>query len=165
MRWMWLGLVLALSSLALAWQSMPTGRIPVHFGVNGEADDWGTRDELCLVVGAITVALWAFLAAMVRWTDRLPWSLVNIPRKDHWSRPENESVARARLAEDMALTGVWTMVLIAALMPAMALSVRAGETTGVLGWSLAVVIVGLTVALLVAILRRQRFYRDVPASR
>lgn len=164
LRWMWLSLVVALTTLALAWQSMPTGRIAVHFGVGGEADNWGTRNELCGVVGLITIALWAFLAWMTTHADRLHWSMVNIPRKDHWARPENEPVARARLAQDMAVTGVWTMLLFAAIMPPMALAVRRGEMGALLGWATIGIVVVWTVAFLLLVRRRQQFYRDVPEA-
>lgn len=164
MRWMWLSLVVALVALVLAWQAMPEGRIPTHFGFGGEADNWGTRDEFLGVLGAIMLATWTLLAWLTTHADRLHWSMVNIPRKDHWTLPENEPVARARLAEDMALTGVWTMLLLTALMPLMVLSVREGHMDGWLGVSTWLVAGVLTVGFLGVIWRRQRFYRDVPEA-
>lgn len=161
MRWMWLSLVVALSALAISWQLMPSGRIAVHFGAGGVADDWGTRNELCGVLAVIILVLWGAMAWMTTHADRLHWSMVNIPRKDHWSLPENEPVARARLAEDTALTGVWSMLLITALLPSMTLAVREGEMSGALEVVTLAVIVLLTVALMVGIWRRQKFYRDV----
>lgn len=164
MRWMWLSLVVAMTALVWAWQSMPDGEIPVHFGFSGEPDNWGTRTEFLGVLGAIMLGTWALMAWLTSRADRLHWSMINIPRKDHWMLPENEPIARARLAEDMAMTGVWSMLLFTALLPLMVLSVRAGEMSGWLGASTWIVIGVLTVAFMVAIWRRQRFYRDVPEA-
>ncbi|WP_110240922.1 DUF1648 domain-containing protein [Nocardioides gilvus] len=162
MRWMWLSLVFAMTVLALSWQSMPSGRIPVHFGAGGEADNWGTRNELCGIFGGIVIALWAFMAWLTSGADRLHWSMINMPRKEYWMLPENESLARARLAEDIALTGVWSMALLTAMMPLMVLSVRRGDMGGGLSGAAIAVIVVLTAAGAVGIWQRQKFYRDVP---
>ena len=164
MRWMWLSLVVALSVLVLSWQSMPSGRIPVHFGPGGEADNWGTRNELCGVLALIILGLWAFMAWLTSRADRLHWSMINMPRKDHWMLPENEPVARARLAEDMALTGVWTMALFTAMMPLVVLSVRRGDMGGGLEVATFGVIAVLIVIGAVGLWRRQKFYRDVPEA-
>lgn len=162
MRWNVLALAVVLVVLGLGWLAMPTGRIPVHFGTGGEPDDWGTRNELVGVVAGISLATWLFIAWLSHAADRLHWSMVNIPRKDHWSRPENEAVARQRLAVDMAIVNLWTMALIAAVTPFMVVATRRGEMGSFLGWSVALVIAALCVVLGVVVWRRNRFYRDVP---
>ncbi|GGD21133.1 DUF1648 domain-containing protein [Nocardioides daphniae] len=159
-----LSLAVLLVVLALSWAAMPSGRIAVHFGAGGEPDSWGTRTELVGVVGSIVVAAWLFVAWLSHASDRLHWSMVNIPRKEFWSRPENEAVARERLAVDMALVNGWMIALVVAICPAMVLATRRGEMSGALGWYVVGVIALLCVVLTVVILRRNRFYRDVPEA-
>lgn len=163
-RWNLLALVLVLITLGLSWLALPDGEIPVHFGADGRADDWGTRNGLVGVIGGLFVATWLFMAWLSHASDRLHWSMVNIPRKDHWEQPEHQPVARQRLAEDMALVNLWTMGLFAAICPVMVVSVRRGEMTGFLGGTVLVLIVGFCVALFALVRHRNRFYRDVPEA-
>ncbi|MBE7325382.1 DUF1648 domain-containing protein [Nocardioides sp. Y6] len=163
-RWNLSALLLALGSFALAWFALPDGEIAVHFGVDGQPDEWGTRTELVAVVGGLCLATWLFLAWMSHSADRLHWSMVNIPRKDHWAKPEHEPVARRRLAEDMALVNLWTMGLLVSICPVMVLSARRGELTGPLAWSVWILIGAFCLALVAMMRHRNRFYRDVPEA-
>ena len=143
------------------WFAMPAGEIPVHFGAGGEADGWGSRTELTVVFAAITAGLALFMGWMARWASTMPWSMVNIPYRDKefWQLPENDARGRARLRDDMFLTGAWTMWLMAAVQTIAVLSVRRGAIDVWLGTAMVVVIVGMTAWLLVVMLRRTRFYR------
>lgn len=161
-RWNAGALAVVLVVLGLTWVALPDGEIAVHFAWDGEPDAFGTRTELVGVLGGITVAIWLFLTWLSHAAGRLHWSMVNIPRKDHWEKPENMPVARRRLAEDMAVVNVWTMLLLVSTAPVMVLSARRGEMGSALGTGLLVLIGVMTVALLAVIRRRNRFYRDVP---
>lgn len=163
-RWNLYALVLVLGSFGLTWLALPAGEIAVHFGMDGQADGWGTRTQLVAVLAGISVATWLLFAWLSHASDRLHRSMVNIPRKDHWEKPEHAPVARQRLAEDMALVNLWAMGLFVALCPMMVLSARRGEMTGALGWSLWVVIGVFGVGLLLVMRQRNRFYRDVPEA-
>jgi uncharacterized membrane protein len=76
-------------------------RVPVHFGVDGSPDRWGSRGEL-LVLAVVIVTLvggMSWLAHGIAHT----WSLdlVNLPNKDRWL-PGHEAQLRARVAADLA---------------------------------------------------------------
>jgi uncharacterized membrane protein len=76
-------------------------QVPVHFGLDGAPDRWGSRGEL-LVLAAVIVVLvggMSWLAHGIAGT----WSLdlVNLPDKDRWL-PDHEAALRARVAADLA---------------------------------------------------------------
>lgn len=164
MRWNVLSLAFLLVVLGLSWAAMPSGEVAIHFGGDGQPDSFGSRNGLVGGLTAAFVATWLFMAWLSSASDRLPWSMVNIPRKDHWSRPEHEPVARERLSEDLSLVNVGVTGLFAALCPVIVVSVRRGEMTGALEVAALGLPVAFCVALGVVLWRRNRFYRDVPVD-
>ena len=148
--------VVAVLSVLASGASMPSGRIPVHFGAGGEPDRWGQRGELVVVLLAVVIGLALFMWFLARKAPTMPWELVNIPDKQHWQQPENEPVARARLAADMYATGAWCMGLFIVLAPLVALSTR---VPGAAGWPTLLVIGVACASLLVGVVVRTRFYR------
>lgn len=158
------GVTVALLVTVAGWFLMPAGEIPVHFGGGGQADGWGTRTELTLVMGVTVLGLAALMAALVWWARSMPWGFVNIPHNDRefWQRPENDAQGRARIREDMALVGAWTMWLMVAVQVCVVWSVRIGEITPWLGAALIGVPVLLTGWLLVVMLKRSGFYHQHP---
>lgn len=149
---------------AWGWFAMPAGEIPVHFGARGDADRWGSRTELTTVFAVIAGGCALLMGAMARWTSTMSWTMVNIPQRDKefWQRPENDARGRARLRDDMFLTGAWMMWLVAVLKVFVVISVRSGEISGVLGAALVVVPLLMTLGLIVAMLKRSGFYSQRP---
>ncbi len=75
-------------------------RVPVHFGLDGTPDRWGSRGELLVLAGVVVVLVvgMSWLAHGIAGT----WSLdlVNMPYKDRWL-PDHEAALRARVAADL----------------------------------------------------------------
>ena len=148
--------------VAWVWWTLPSGRIPLHFGADGEPDGWGTRHVPMAVLLGTVLGTGGLLGWLASRSETLGWGMVNIPRKDWWSRPENEPLARARVKEDMYLVGSWTLWLLACVTVLVLVEVRRAVETGSAGTS------GLLVPLLACVLLaggvawRQRWYRRVP---
>jgi uncharacterized membrane protein len=67
------GVILAQAALALAIaQFGKTGPLPMHFGLNGEVNRWGDRNELAAIAGALTAfnaLVYLALPALTRGRD------------------------------------------------------------------------------------------------
>jgi uncharacterized membrane protein len=97
-------------TLGYAWTVLPE-RVPVHFGLSGEADRVVGRQRAVLEMGLVgygTAALLAGTGALVR---RLPLSLFNTPHKEYWARPANEPRLRQLVARDLWSVSALTMGL------------------------------------------------------
>ncbi len=68
-----------------------------HFGLNGMADGYGSKDTFIVImtVVGLTPVLLVVLAAFV------PLSMVNVPNREYWSAPERASETRRSLKEFM----------------------------------------------------------------
>ncbi|MBL9162829.1 MAG: DUF1648 domain-containing protein [Planctomycetaceae bacterium] len=81
------GYVAFLVGMVATYARLPE-RVASHFGANGVANGWMSRDGyVWFMVGAVTFTslLLVGLCGSVRF---LPASLVNIPRRDYWLAPE-----------------------------------------------------------------------------
>src|SRR5690606_29434028 len=63
----WIGplavLAMIVATLA-AWESLPT-RVPMHWGLSGEVDGWGSRSSL-FIMPALAAGMWALFALLIR---------------------------------------------------------------------------------------------------
>lgn len=82
-------------------------RIASHFGANGVANGWMSRDGyVWFMVGIVTLVSATMLAAFgsVRY---LPSALVNIPRRDYWLAPERrDETARTLMRSGLLMVGL-----------------------------------------------------------
>ncbi|HSN89011.1 MAG TPA: DUF1648 domain-containing protein [Thermoanaerobaculia bacterium] len=69
------GLALMIGGLAAFWGSIPE-RVPVHFGVTGTPDRWGSKGEM-LILLAVTLALYTGLTFISRIPHHFnyPWQI------------------------------------------------------------------------------------------
>lgn len=82
-------------------------RVAAHFGANGIANGWMTRDGyFWFMVGIVTFVSLTMLAAFgsIRF---LPNSMINIPRRDYWLAPER----RDETAGTLMGYGLWMIGL------------------------------------------------------
>ena len=100
-------------------------RMASHFGVNGVANGWMTRDGyFWFMVGIVTFVSLTMLAAFgsIRF---LPNSLINIPRRDYWLASER----RDETAEALMGYGLWMIGLNSLFFLAIHLLVVAANAT------------------------------------
>lgn len=80
--------VAAAADIALRWNALPA-KIPTHFGINGQANGWGGRNSLLVLLGS-TVVMFAVLTAAGKYQR-----LVNIPVKVDREAPEAKRLIRS----------------------------------------------------------------------
>lgn len=96
------------------WPQLPDV-MASHFGVDGEADGWSSKQSffgIMLAVAALTIALFGLLPALVR---SLPASMVNVPNRDYWLAPERRQDLLERIERGMIPFGVATLLFLAAV--------------------------------------------------
>lgn len=157
-KWFGRSVVVALLVVLGCVLSLPEGRIPLHWGTDGQPDNWGSRTT----AAAVLIGVWAVFAVLmggfIRWVRTIDLVLVNVPRKDHWSQPEHEPALRARLREDMALTGIWMMAFSALIALLVTVSVH---TDNALEPLVIATIAVMLVVLVAGLWARTKFYRAV----
>jgi uncharacterized membrane protein len=76
-----------LAVLAATYRQLPL-RVASHFGVDGVANGWASRESyawtLIIILTAVTLAI-AGSAAIIRIT---PTNLVNLPHREYWLAPD-----------------------------------------------------------------------------
>ncbi|HVW08686.1 MAG TPA: DUF1648 domain-containing protein [Bryobacteraceae bacterium] len=80
--------IAAAAEIAIRWNALPA-KIPVHFGIHGEANGWGSRNSLFMLLGA-TVMMFALLT--ISETNQ---RLVNIPVKVDRDAPAAKRLIRS----------------------------------------------------------------------
>jgi hypothetical protein len=98
-----------------AWVRLPATGVPLHFGLDGGADRFGTRSEALVYLAVLGVAMTALLGGLAEATGRgrLATGYLNVPYKQYWTRPEHEPRMRALMAEDLFHIGAATLALLA----------------------------------------------------
>ena len=109
--WFWISA--ATLAVVVAWSAtaLPE-RVPVHFGISGDADRFTSRTQAVLessLVGGGIALTFSLIDLLVR---RGPLSLVNVPHKSHWTTPEHAPTLRRMMAHDMWVIGTMTMALV-----------------------------------------------------
>lgn len=80
--------IAASAEIAMQWNALPA-RIPVHFGIHGEANGWGGRNSLLMLLGATVVM---FVLLTIAETHQ---RLVNIPVRVNRDAPEAKRLIRS----------------------------------------------------------------------
>ena len=102
-----------LIGMAATYARLPA-RVASHFGANGVANGWTSRDSyVWFMVGIVTLVSVTLLAAFgsVRY---LPSALVNIPRRDYWLAPERrDETARTLMRSGLLMVGLTSLFFLA----------------------------------------------------
>jgi len=132
--------------VARAWPDLPD-RIPVHFGLNGQADAWGGKTAL--VIGPLISLASVGLLAIV---NRFPHTF-NYPIR---VTPENAQRQYTLAREMMAQMRAWVAILGAALAMMQVQSARAGAVTPAMLAVVLAIAVGAPLVLLVVYFARAK---------
>lgn len=97
-----------------SWARLPA-RVPTHFGVGGEVDDWSSRSTALWVEAGLGLGTVALFAGLVWLVGRTPPTWVNVPHPQYWKQPEHLPTLRRLVQDDLWLLGAWTLLLIAVL--------------------------------------------------
>jgi hypothetical protein len=118
-------------SVAVTVRGLPA-EVPLHFGLGGEADRYGSRTEALIgfaVLGLGMLAVWRICLWSVR---RAGLDLVNVPHPQYWKTPEREPELRRRVEVDLTWFFAATVLLLAAI-PVSTLTAARGS--GELPWA------------------------------
>ena len=80
--------IAAAAEIATRWSALPA-KIPIHFGIDGQANGWGERNSL-LVLLASTIVMFVLLTIAEKYQR-----LVNIPVKVDRQAPEVKRLIRS----------------------------------------------------------------------
>ncbi len=105
---------LALASVVVFGATRGPDRMPLHWGLGGEADRVGSREQWVLESSLIGLGLVVLIVALVLVVRFAPISKLRLPNKAYWTRPQNNSRARELLLDDVVdVMGDVVLLLIA----------------------------------------------------
>jgi hypothetical protein len=145
--------------LGAAWFTLPD-QVAVHFDLGGAADRVVSRERAVLELGVVGAAVAALMGGVATFAPRVPLWAVNVPRKEYWSRPENEPRLRSRLARDAWVVADLTMALLVTVVIFVLTAANTREPS--LGAVPILVLGGFVAAILGYALWSRRHYRPGP---
>lgn len=147
--------------VVLTWSDVP-GRIPMHFGLDGEADRWTERAGLIWFgLPALAAALAVFIRTLGRFAVRNP-EIWNVPRKEFFLRlsPDQRAPVVESLESYLAGTSLAMGCLFAALQAGV-YTTATGRSDGLSGWFVFVSVAAVVGILIGAFLLRRRIVRQI----
>lgn len=101
-------------------------RVPLHFGVSGEPDRWGSRSAALLTFWLIGVGIAALFWWLLHRLPRGDLRHVNVPHKQWWltNRPDE---LRRLVGRDLRLIAVATMLLLTVVLAGVVSAARAEQ--------------------------------------
>lgn len=79
--WIWTICLVPLIFLAAVWRKLP-GRVPMHYNINGEADRYGSKNELLVLIGilfAVNIGTYLLLSNIHRIDPKKKYTAENLP--------------------------------------------------------------------------------------
>lgn len=135
LRGLYLGAILAYAGVVLVVSLALPDRVPLHFDGSGSADRYGSRTEAVLVfvgTGILILAVFATCAWAVRRAS-LQW--FNVPHKRWWTAtPEREAVLRGRVATDLDVLAIATLLLLTVVVAMVGRAARDDVGLGAGAW-------------------------------
>jgi uncharacterized membrane protein len=83
-----------------------------HFGADGRANGWASRDAFFILSWAMLLGLSAIFMLMPRTLRRIPVSMINLPHKDYWLATERKDESLSFIEEEMQWMGVLTVAFL-----------------------------------------------------
>lgn len=126
-------------------------RVAIHFGLNGNADNWTSRSAMTIFFGAFGVGWPLFFICLALLTAVIPARFVNLPHREFWLAPERRAETVAYISCQLIWMGClmvlfqagiyWLTIQANRATPArlpmnLFLELLAGFLAGVLIWSL-----------------------------
>lgn len=118
--------VFSFAQHAWYWSQLPE-KVATHFGIDGQPNDWMSRDSATIVLAGFQVIIPLMLISITSAARRLPDSMINIPNRDYWLTGDRRNDTLAYVSTMMA----WIAVMTAAFMSVIAHLTFRANTTGV----------------------------------
>jgi uncharacterized membrane protein len=100
--------------LLFAWQALPD-KVASHFGADGRADAFQSRDSFMILSLGMLLAMLAIFVALPSLLRRLPPRMLNVPNREYWLTDERKDEALLRLSHHLGVIGVLTLGFMAAV--------------------------------------------------
>lgn len=102
-------------SLVVAGNLFPR-RVPIHFDLGGDPDQWLGRTDALVLFAIIGLAAGLMFGVLAAGASRIPVRMFNVPDRDWWAAtPQRENELRRRLRTDMFAFGGGFLVFLALL--------------------------------------------------
>lgn len=147
--------------VVLTWGDLP-GRVPLHFGLDGEADRWTERVGLIWFgLPALAAGLTVFIRTLGGFAARNP-EIWNVPRKEVFVRlsPDQRAPVIASLEGYLAATSLAMGCLFATLQVGVFMTAT-GRSDGLSGGIMVVSVAAVVGILVGAFLLRRRIVRQI----
>ncbi|HMK61260.1 MAG TPA: DUF1648 domain-containing protein [Dissulfurispiraceae bacterium] len=86
--------------------------IASHFNASGTANGWQPKRAFFAIYGGVLVLLVLVFSGSALFMDRIPYSLINLPRKDYWLAPERRDETFLFINNQMLMFGNATLLFI-----------------------------------------------------
>lgn len=91
-------------------------RVPLHFDLHGDPDDWASRGDALLTMGIIGGAVAVMFGALALASARIPVRMFNVPDRDWWAATaDREAELRRRMRTDLFGVGGGVLAFLAVL--------------------------------------------------
>lgn len=101
--------------LALYSYSTSPDRVPIHYGLTGVPDRWGSPLELLALHACVIGISSALFLALPELLRRAPPRSISLPNKHYWLSPEHRDQATAKLATWCSAQGTAVNLLLITL--------------------------------------------------
>ncbi|MEM9291661.1 MAG: DUF1648 domain-containing protein [Acidobacteriota bacterium] len=104
-------MLLAIAAQAVYYYPQLPEQVATHFGVDGVADDWSSKNAFFVGEGVAVVLMMLTFLVMPRFLRLMPDSLVNLPNKAYWLAPSRREATLQKMEDGMIWCGVATLGL------------------------------------------------------
>ena len=107
-------MAIAVAVIAATASDLPA-RVAVHFGAQGAANGWESRDGYTIAMIALVIGLPLSLVVLLSVLPRFGACATNIPNKQYWLAPDRREGTFERLTRFATLLGVVMVVFLTAV--------------------------------------------------
>ena len=96
------------------WNQLPE-KVATHFGLSGQPDAWMDRTRATLLMLGVQLGLPWLLVGIGLLTRFMPATLINIPHREYWLRPERRAYTLANLLHFVTVVAVTVALFMIAI--------------------------------------------------
>lgn len=106
--------VLAVAQNLFYWNFLPE-RVAIHFGANGQPDNWLDKDRATMLMMLLQIGLPWMMVGIAYGIRYLPASAINIPNREYWLQPERRAATLKYVSGMLGTIAIAESLLIGAM--------------------------------------------------
>lgn len=106
--------VLAIAQNLYYWNYLPE-RVAIHFGANGQPDNWLDKDRATMLMMLLQIGLPWMMVGIAYSIRYLPTSAINIPNREYWLQPERRDATFSYVSGMLGTIAIAESLLIGAM--------------------------------------------------